>query len=416
MSLLEEQLEEIKRKTAGVGVTPEMAQVAAAQPEAASQGGLLPVPMSPIEKMMERDGKAKTMGKMLLGGFTGLTPFLMPELIGGRARYNAELEMYNKQQAAQAERDGRKEEMMGHITTLQDGVETPEDVAARSWMLGQEGMGTIDKVEYALSGERPGVKPEYQIVDNNGTMLAVDKNNPSAAPIPLQDSNGALRKPMPQHQVDQVGAFDRMVPRLQELDEMEQNGMTIPRSTMTKLRAYETADADGNKILSAMGLQKWMEDTLTPEQRRYILAAEDAGMVVLRDESGAAISASEILRQMNQYLMFDDLDDLAFEGQRNARNRKAQSLATGLPGWLFDGDDEGAKQRNERFEWVRSFDGKRKPKPVQPSVLEQEGLVPSTTVPTPFKPAPQGAVDMLKQNPSLAKDFEAKYGYLPEGY
>jgi hypothetical protein len=98
MSLLEEQLEEIKRRTAAVGVTPEMAQVAAAQPEPVSQDSLLPVPMSPIEKMMERDGKLKTMGKMLLGGFTGMTPFLMPELIGGKARYQQELKDYSEQQ------------------------------------------------------------------------------------------------------------------------------------------------------------------------------------------------------------------------------------------------------------------------------------------------------------------------------
>lgn len=98
MSLLEEQLEEIRKRTAAAGVTPEMAQVAAAQPEPVAQDSLLPVPQSPIEKMMERDGKFKTMGKMLLGGFTGMTPFLMPELIGGKARYQQELKDYAAQQ------------------------------------------------------------------------------------------------------------------------------------------------------------------------------------------------------------------------------------------------------------------------------------------------------------------------------
>jgi hypothetical protein len=227
--------------------------------------------------------------------------------------------------------------------------------------------GVDDKLSSKMYGsydDRNIKAPEadYQIVDNNGTMVAVDKNNPSALPIPLRDSNGALRKPMPQHQIQQVGAFDRMVPRLQELDQMELNGTTISRDKMTQLRSYENADADGNRILTAMGLQKWMAETLSPEERKYILAAEDAGMVVLRDESGAAISSGEILRQMNQYLMFDDYKKdgpNAFEAQRNARNRKAQTLATGLPDWLFEEDDPGAKKRKGYRDWVTNYNGAR---------------------------------------------------------
>jgi hypothetical protein len=368
------------------------------------------MPQSPLEQVMEKNGKAKTFGKMALTALSGglLAPVLMPELIGAGKRYEAEMEAYEKQVEQQA--------LTADITGLGDGVEDSDDPMRRARLLATEGLNTIDKLEYALSGNTPGVKPDYQLVDNNGTMVAVDTNNPSALPIPLQGPNGAIRKPMPQHQVDQVGAFDRMVPRLQELDEMEQAGMAIPRNTMTKLRAYETADADGNRVLSAMGLEKWMSETLTPDQRQYILAAEDAGMVVLRDESGAAISASEILRQMNQYLVFDDLSDDSFEAQRNARNRKARSLSTGLPNWLFDEEDEGAVRRKENLNWVNGFDGKRKPKPQQPSFIEQEGLAPSNSAPVPFRQAPQGAVDKLRKNPHLAKDFEAKFGYLPEGY
>lgn len=78
------------------GVTPQMIADA---PNVEAAQSLLPVPLSPIEKMIERDGKAKTFGKMLLGGFTGLTPLLMPELIGGRARYEQDLKDYAKQQS-----------------------------------------------------------------------------------------------------------------------------------------------------------------------------------------------------------------------------------------------------------------------------------------------------------------------------
>ena len=83
MSLFQEELEQQRRKLAEQGVTPEMIADA---PNVEAAQSLLPVPLSPIEKMIERDGKGKTFGKMLLGGFTGMTPFLMPELIGGRAR------------------------------------------------------------------------------------------------------------------------------------------------------------------------------------------------------------------------------------------------------------------------------------------------------------------------------------------
>ena len=95
MSLLEEQLEEIRKKTAAVGVTPEMANAAPVS------GGLLGIepPKHWTEEVIERDGKGKFFGKMLLGGFTGMTPLLFPEMIGSRDRYKAELEAYNEQQA-----------------------------------------------------------------------------------------------------------------------------------------------------------------------------------------------------------------------------------------------------------------------------------------------------------------------------
>jgi hypothetical protein len=93
-SLFDDELERQRKQLAEAGVT---AQMIADAPNVAEAQSLLPVPLSPIEKMIERDGKGKTFGKMLLGGFTGLTPLLMPELIGGRERYKAELDVYNDQ-------------------------------------------------------------------------------------------------------------------------------------------------------------------------------------------------------------------------------------------------------------------------------------------------------------------------------
>ena len=50
------------------------------------------------ESARERDGSAKFFGKMLLGGMTGMTPFLFPEMFGGKARYAAEMDTYTSAQ------------------------------------------------------------------------------------------------------------------------------------------------------------------------------------------------------------------------------------------------------------------------------------------------------------------------------
>lgn len=342
-SLLEEQLEEIRKKTAAVGVTPEMASAA---PVSDGILGIEP-PKHWTEQAIERDGKGKFFGKMLLGGFTGLTPLLFPEMIGSRDRYKAELDQYQDNRQKMLD----QQQMMRDITTLNDGIETPEDALARARMLSTDGLGTIDKVQYALTGDKPGVKPNMVSVTNNGQVFMVDKDNPTAPAIPVTTPDGQpIRNKLDQWQVDNIGAFDRMVPRLEALDEMERNGMAIPRATMTQLRAYEALDSDGRNVIRATAFGEWMEKYLTPEQRRYILAAEDAGMIVLRDESGAAISASEILRQMNQYLMFDDLDAVTRKDQREARTRKAGTLMTGMPDYI-------KKDRQAQIDWVENYDG-----------------------------------------------------------
>ena len=169
----------------------------------------------------------------------------------------------------------------------------------------------------------------------------------------LDNEGNAIHKAPEQWQVKNAASFDRMVPRLQDLDAMERNGVTIDRGKMTELRAMEQADAAGDQVLAARLWQGWVNNTLSPEEREYVLAAEDAGMITLRDESGAAISANEILRQMNQYLMFSDYkndkDGSLATRQRAARNRKAQTLARDIPSYM-------KTQRKDLIDWTENFD------------------------------------------------------------
>lgn len=90
--LFDEELERQRKQLEGVGVTPDMVETA----------GLLPVAAEPpkhwTEAARERDGNGKFFGKMLLGGLTGTTPFLFPEMFGAKERYKSELEAYNDAQ------------------------------------------------------------------------------------------------------------------------------------------------------------------------------------------------------------------------------------------------------------------------------------------------------------------------------
>jgi hypothetical protein len=305
---------------------------------------------------VERDGGLKTAGKSLANVFTGglFQDALYPELRGMQREYITGLQEYKdeqeiikkiREQEVLAGAQGRRISGLGeNVIAARNTPERGDDLAAANDYLA--GGGTSEGLTRIA-----GKMPEYQVIDNNGTPTLFDKNNPDSRGIPMLAEDGSgMHKAPDQWMIKQAGAFDRMVPRLQDLDEMERAGMTIDRGTMTRLRAYETKDAAGNMVIDALAMQKWLDYELSPEEREYILAAEDAGMVVLRDESGAAISASEILRQMNQYLMFNDYSGSTVARQRNARNRKAQTLIKDLPDYV-------RRDRQDLIDWVDAFDG-----------------------------------------------------------
>jgi hypothetical protein len=316
---------------------------------------------SPMTAMLKKMVMPPRMYKMMYGA--------NEEYLADMAQYKVESKAYEAQQAqAEAARV-----FQGHYDNLNDGIEGPEDARARAAFLGMDGVDSPEDANWVLEGGEPKIKPDYVMADHNGQKVFVDKNNPTAPGIPMTMSDGTpIRGRLDQWQVDNIGAFDRMTPRLQELDGMENAGMAIPRSTMTQLRAYETLDGDGRNVLLAGAFGEWMSEYLTPEQRKYILAAEDAGMVVLRDESGAAISSSEILRQMNQYLMFDDLDGATKAAQRNARSRKAGTLMTGMPNYIKDA-------RKDNIQWLEGYDGTIQTPEVAPDLTSGGGELPQMT-------------------------------------
>lgn len=363
MSLFQQQLDDTKELTASVGVTPEMV---AAAPISNSLLGI-EKPRHWMEEARERDGGLKFFGKMLLGGFTGMTPFLFPEMLGGRERYKAELDQYNDE----VTRANAQARLGGYIDTLQDGIDTPEDVAARVAIMGMPGIETADDMEYVLNGEKV-YQPKWQIIDANGYKMRVDANGVAPSEYVLNPNGSRAKGSLSESQSKKYSFFYRGAPRLRQLHEMEDAGFRIDRSKVTQLKAQEATDAQGRAYIPMAAWEAWMAETLTPEEREYITAAQDAGMIALRDESGAAISAQEMVRQLDQTMMFSDFSDTAYRNQREARANKVRGFLGGMPDWVLD-------EFKEDVEYLKNYDYSVRRAPTPPLASAGNAKLPEMT-------------------------------------
>jgi len=129
------------------------------------------------------------------------------------------------------------------------------------------------------------------------------------------------------------GWFKRAVPALENMHKLEDEGVTIDRSTLTLMQ--QAQDADGifqphvyTKLLNEAGLNQ--------DQRQYLRTAQDLAMIQLRKESGAAIGVSEMFNELSQNVMLSDMGDEGYEYQRGTRNRKYRGLSEGMPSYLID--------------------------------------------------------------------------------
>ena len=70
---------------------------------------------------------------------------------------------------------------------------------------------------------------------------------------------------------------------------------------------------------------------LDEKQREYLDAAKDFSMINLRKDSGAAISASEMIKELQNTIVLDDFSDDHYTSNRAARRRRATALLAGMP-------------------------------------------------------------------------------------
>lgn len=144
---------------------------AVADPDATT--GLLQMPKTPMQRLVEEDGALKTTGKMMLNVLTGglLSPLIHPELMGKKDQYENDMELYKKAREmdllAQQNQMQTQKERSRHqsgLDILMNGVDDPEDAYQRLALAKEFG---IDNLQYALGG---GVKP------NDETMTFKDFN------------------------------------------------------------------------------------------------------------------------------------------------------------------------------------------------------------------------------------------------
>ena len=187
----------------------------------------------------------------------------------------------------------------------------------------------IDNLAYAMNGGVVTPESEYEKVEIDGQYFYTDRKNPTAAPIPVTLEDGSFAySDLSEGQSKNVNYFERAVPRIEQMHRLEDEGVTLPRAVLQAVARAENPDGFIDGALFDMALNNM---GLDEKQREYLDAAKDFSMINLRKDSGAAISASEMIKELQNTIVLDDFSDDHYTSNRAARRRRATALLAGMP-------------------------------------------------------------------------------------
>ncbi|MBY8110350.1 phage DNA ejection protein [Vibrio fluvialis] len=258
----------------------------------------------------------------------------------------------------------------------------------------------IAKRELALkeqSSKKSGQKKLFKIQkmpDGSLTKFYSDGTEESVSqsePVKTDD----MRKPLSINEADSIllkategskqaaGFAVRINDGLTGMDALIESGQVNPE------RAALISRALGNGTAANL--------TLSPAEQAYMVHARDTVNAILRKDTGAAITPAEMTEYGRLYLPQPGDSKKALDAKRKKLEGRFRTFR-GESGLVYEAMKVSDKAYDKSGDQDKS-----------PQVQSYSREIPTTQ-------APEQALRALQNNPSLAKQFQAKYGYLPEGF
>lgn len=352
MSLFQEQLEELQKLTNQAGVTREMVA------NAGVSDGLLPVqkPKHWTEKARDRDGNMKFFGKMLLGGFTGLTPLLFPEAIGAKARYASELDIYEDELKHAREQALRQQ----YVDVLMDPNSTHRDRIAAGVMGG--GLSEVDPNAKVIS-------PGSQMVGaGTGELIHSNPAAPPTLPASIQEFERWVQLNPNATDAQKKEAYDNIVVAPKTLNGTLTNAMTgapvggnrdpYLENTTEQAEAEEAGKFNAQQVSGAPALYTLSNDVVSileqlgeyDENGNFVVGDAALDLYGVLDQAypdklrfGKEANANALINQVLAKLKLSEREKL--KGQGQISDSEQRILAESVSTLLSRGIDDAEVQR-----------------------------------------------------------------------